>query len=171
MNLMTMRFKSFTWKINPTSLNVECVRNLKETALPFVGSQAVDLGVKKRRVTGQGYFTGADCIDQWRRLEELFAQGGAGCLELPGLEPFWAVLDSLKLLGEAGGGQVKYGFAFTESQAGERYRGQGVHRAAAGESLWDYAGRFGWDMEETRRANPHIRDIAYLEQGEEVYAP
>ena len=171
MNLMTMRFKSFTWRINPTALNVEYAKNLKETALPFSGTQAVDLGAKKRRVTGQGYFTGGDCMAQFRRLEDLFAAGGAGNLELPGLEPFWAVMDSLKLLGEEGGGLVKYGFSFIEAWAGERYQGQGVHKAAAGESLWDYAGRFGWDMEELRRANPHIRDIAWLEQGEEVYAP
>jgi len=110
-------------------------------------------------------------MGQWQRLEELFRQGGAGCLVLPGIEPFWAVLSGLKLIGEEGGGTVKYSFAFTESWGGERYRGQGVHPAAAGESLWDYAARYGWDMELLREANPHIRDIAFLEQGEEVFAP
>lgn len=171
MNLMTMRFKSFTWQINPTALNVERARNLKETVLPFAATRTVDLGEKKRRVTGQGYFTGEDCMEQFRQLEALFAIGGPGNLELPGLEPFWAVMDSLKLLGEEGGKLAKYSFSFTEAWSGEVYRGQGVHKAAAGESLWDYAGRFGWDIEELRRANPHIRDIACLEQGEEVYAP
>lgn len=170
MNLMTMSFKGFTWQVNPTSLNVDCARNLKETPLPFAGTWAADLGPKKRRVSGQGYFIGADSMNQWRKLEEIFAQGGPGSLILPGAEPFPAVMDSLCLLGEEGGGLVKYSFGFTEYRAGES-RDRAVRKAAAGESLWDYAGRFGWDMEELRRANPHIRDIACLEAGEEVYAP
>lgn len=168
---MTMSFKGLSWQVNPTALNVDYAQNIRETLLPFADSRLTDLGTKKRQVTGQGYFVGQDCMRQWGRLEELFRQGGPGNLQLPGLEPFRAVLCGLKLLGEAGENLVKYSFAFTEVWAGERYRGQGVHRAAAGESLWDYAGRFGWDMERLREANPHIRDIADLEQGEEVYAP
>lgn len=171
MNLMTMSFKGLCWRVNPTELDVEYARNIRETMLPRVGSVLSDLGVKKRRVTGKGCFVGKDCMAQWLRLEELFRQGGPGSLQLPGLEPFKAVLSGLKLLGEAGGGMVKYSFTFTETWSGEGWRGQGVHRAAAGESLWDYAGRYRWDIEDLRRANPHIRDIASLELGEEVYEP
>ena len=147
-----MRFKGFTWPVNPTALRVECQRNLKETMLPFAGSSPVDLGEKKRRVTGEGWFAGKDCDSQWQRLEALFQDG-------------------VKLLGREGPALLKYGFSFTEHHGGLRWRGQGVHHAAAGESLWDYAGRYGWDVEELRRANLHIRDIACLEQGEEVFAP
>ena len=171
MNLMTMRFKNFTWPVNPIQLDLECSRSVKETALPFAGAQAVDLGPKKRRVSGQSRFTGPDCMEQWKRLEAVFAQGGPGSLQLPGLEPFLAVMDSLKLLGREGAGQVRYHFSFTEYQRGPAYGGQGVHQAAAGESLWDYCGQYHWDFEALRRANPHIRDIAWLEAGEEVYSP
>lgn len=171
MNLMTMSFKGLCWKVNPMELDVEYARNIRETMLPKAGSVLSDLGEKKRRVTGKGCFVGKDCMAQWRRLEELFRQGGPGSLQLPGMEPFKAALSGLKLLGEAGGGMVKYSFTFTETSAGEGWRGQGAHRAAAGESLWDYAGRYGWDIEELRRANPHIRDIACMELGEEVYGP
>ncbi len=171
MNLMTMRFKAFTWKVNPTELRLECQRNVKERLLPYVGGSALDLGPKKRKASGEGYFAGADCMAQWRKLESIFNEGGPGSLQLPGQEPFLAVMDSLKLLGEEGENLVKYAFSFTEHSAGEPYHGQGVHRAAPGESLWDYAWRYGWDVEELRRANPHIRDIAWLQEGEEVYAP
>lgn len=169
MKRMTMSYKGIVWQVNPTALHVECQRNLKETVLPFAGSGITDLGVKKRRVSGTGYFIGPGCMERWRELEAAFRQGGAGSLILPGLEPFWAVLDGLKLLGEEGGDLIKYSFTFTEAPSGERRRQ--VFSAAAGESLWDYAGRYGWDMEELRAANPHIRDIAQLELGEEVYAP
>ena len=43
--------------------------------------------------------------------------------------------------------------------------------AQAGESLWDYARRYEKTMEEMIAANPHIRDIAVLEVGEEVRVP
>ncbi|MCI9191921.1 LysM peptidoglycan-binding domain-containing protein [Acutalibacter muris] len=171
MNLMAMSFKGRCWRVNPTALKVEYAENIRETLLPFVGSRLTDLGQKKRRASGEGYFVGGDCMEQWRRLEGLFMEGGPGSLLLPGMEPMRAVLSELRLLGEEGAGLVKYSFVFTETWAGESYRGQGVHRAAQGESLWDYAGRYGWDMEELRAANTHIRDIACLEQGEEVYAP
>ena len=72
MRLMTMRFKGYTWQVNPTSLQVACARSVKETPLPFAGGLTVDLGLKKRRVSGEGYFVGADCMDQWRRLEEVY---------------------------------------------------------------------------------------------------
>lgn len=168
---MTMRFKGYTWQVNPTSLQVACARSVKETPLPFAGGLTVDLGLKKRRVSGEGYFVGADCMDQWRRLEEVFAQGGPGSLQLPGQEPFFAVMDSLGLLGQEGPELVRYNFSFAEHRAGERWQGQGRHLALAGESLWDYAGRYGWDMEALRKANLHIRDIAELSQGEEVFSP
>ena len=142
---MTMRFKGYTWQVNPTSLQVACARSVKETPLPFAGGLTVDLGLKKRRVSGEGYFVGADCMDQWRRREEV--------------------------LGQEGPELVRYSFSFAEHRAGERWQGQGRHLALAGESLWDYAGRYGWDMEALRKANLHIRDIAELSQGEEVFSP
>lgn len=171
MNLMEMRFRGFTWVHNPTALTVALERNVRETALPYRGSRLEDLGAAKRKITGEGYFTGEGCMDQWRGLQEEFCRGGPGSLQLPGLEPFLAVMDSLRLLGAPGAGLIHYGFAFTEYRAGEDYRGGGVHRAAAGESLWDYAWRYGRTMEEMVGANPHIRDVALLEEGEEVQVP
>ena len=94
-----------------------------------------------------------------------------GSLQLPGQEPFLAVMDSLKLLGAPGEELIHYSFGFTEHRAGEDGRGRGVHAAQAGESLWDYARRYERTMEEMIAANPHIRDIAVLEVGEEVRVP
>ncbi len=171
MNLMTMGFGGFTWQVNPTALKLELGRNLRETALPFAGSRLEDLGQKKRRVRGEGYFTGADCLERWQALSAAFAQGGAGYLQLPGQAPFLAVMEELKLLGEPGEDVVHYSFVFTEEKGGEGYQGGRVHKAAAGESLWDYAWRYRVPIEELHGANLHIRDIACLEQGEEVRIP
>ena len=171
MNLMGMRFKEFTWKNNPTELAVELGRRVKETALPYAESRTEDLGQAKRRVKGEGYFSGMDCMEQWENLRKVFAQGGPGSLQLPGQEPFLAVMDGLRLLGAPGKDLIRYGFSFTEYQAGAAYCGAGTHRAAQGESLWDYAWRYGREIEELVRANPQIRDIGLLNEGEEVKVP
>lgn len=171
MNLMGMSFKDFTWRNNPTSLTVSAARNLRETVLPFAGTRTEDLGQRKRQVAGEGYFTGEDCWEQWNALKRVYSLGGPGSLRLPGQEPFLAVMDSLKLIGSAGKNLIKYAFSFTEYRAGEEYDGSGIHRAAAGESLWDYAWRYGRAVEELTAANPDIRDIARLEEGEEVRIP
>lgn len=171
MNLMGMRFKDFTWEDNPTALTVSDERNLKEVVLPYAGTRTEDLGRQKRRVTGEGYFAGESCWERWNALREVYSRGGPGSLQLPGQEPFLAVMDGLKLIGAAGKDLVKYAFSFTEHQSGEEYGGAGVHRAKAGESLWDYAWRWGRTVEELRAANPDIRDIGALKEGEEVRVP
>ncbi len=171
MHLMTMGFKGITWGVNPTALRLEWARSLRETVLPFAGSRLEDLGRKKRRVLGEGYFTGDDCMARWQALGAAFAEGGPGYLQLPGQAPFLAVLEELKLLGEPGEGAVHYSFVFVEAK-GHQDGGSGqVYRAGAGESLWDYAWRWQRPVEEVRWANPHIRDIACLEQGERVVRP
>ena len=171
MNLMGMSFKDFIWRNNPTSLTVSDERTVKETLLPYAGTETEDLGRQKRRVQGEGYFVGEDCWEQWNALHTLYLQGGPGGLRLPGQPPFQALMDGLKLIGAAGKNLLRYSFSFVEAEAGQDYRGQGVHRAEEGESLWDYARRWGRDMEELRLANPHLQDIGYLLSGEEVIVP
>ena len=162
MNLMVMSFHDFIWRNNPTSLTVSSERTVKETLLPYAGTETEDLGRQKRRVQGEGYFVGEDCWEQWNALHALYLQGGVGSLRLPGQHPFLAVLDSLKLIGVAGKDLIRYSFSFVESQGAADYRGKGVYRAEQGESLWDHAWRWKRDIEELRRANPHLRDIGCL---------
>ena len=171
MNLMEMRFKGFTWRNNPTELSVELGRSVKETALPYGGSRTEDLGETKRRVKGGGYFTGADCMEQWEALRAVFSQGGPGSLQLPGQEPFLAVMDGLRLVGTTGKDLIHYEFSFLESRSGAPYGGAGKHRAVQGESLWDFAWRYGRQVEELVEANPQIGDIGKLKEGEEVTVP
>ncbi len=170
-NLMGMSFQDFIWENNPTSLTVSAAKAVRETLLPFSGSRTEDLGQQKRKVTGEGYFTGPGCWDTWNALWKVYLRGGSGSLRLPGQAPFLAVMDSLKLMGAAGKDLVKYSFSFLETEAGRAYDGTGAFRASQGESLWDYAWRFGRSIEAMAAANPAIRDIACLREGEEVRVP
>ncbi len=170
MNLMGMRFRDFTWPHNPTALTLALERNVKETALPYRGTRLEDLGEAKRRITGEGYFTGEGCGEQWRQLQAVFRRGGPGSLQLPGQGPFGGD-GQPEAAGRPGGGAHPLQLWVYRAPGREDGRGRGVHTAQAGESLWDYARRYERTMEEMIAANPHIRDIAVLEDGEEVRVP
>ena len=171
MRLMTMRFKGFTWKDNPVSLRVENLRQVQETKIPYGDSQAEELGRQRRKVTGEGYFTGEGCMEDWNGLQAAFAQKGPGILQLPGVTPFWALMDSLELVGSQGQDLVRYTFSFTEWGAQPEFSGSGRYRAKAGQSLWDYANQWGIPVEELVARNPQIQDIGQLKEGEEVLVP
>lgn len=170
-NLMAMSYKTFFFRDNPVSLSVEEEKNVKEILLPFCEAGAEELGSKKRRVRGEGYLTGTDCWQQWNALQEVYREAGPGSLRLPGQLPFLAVMEKLQLIGAAGENLLKYAFSFVEWESGKAYSGRGIHRAEEGESLWDYAYRFGRTVEELVEANPQIRDIACLACGEKVVVP
>ena len=171
MRLMGMRFRDFTWQNNPVSLRVTSARNVLETKVPYGESQAEELGQKRRKVTGEGYFSGEGCMDSWNGLQQAFAQPGPGILQLPGVAPFWALMDSLELIGAQGKDLVRYSFSFTEWDAQGQFLGSGTYFARAGESLWDYANRWGVPIETLVAANPHIRDIGQLEEGAKEVIP
>lgn len=169
--MMGMRFREFTWQNNPVSLRVSNARNVEEISVPYGESRAEELGSRRRKVTGEGYFSGEDCMEQWDKLQAAFAQKGPGMLQLPGVSPFLALMDSLELIGAQGKDLVRYSFSFTEWEGKPVYSGSGRHRAHQGENLWDYANRWGVSIEELVAVNPHIRDICVLQEGEEVLVP
>ena len=169
--LMAMSYKTFFFRDNPVSLSVEEEKSVKEVLLPFSGTDAENLGPKKRRVRGEGYFTGPDCWQQWNQLQRVYREPDPGSLRLPGQLPFLAVMSELKLIGVAGENLIKYSFSFVEWDSSADYTGRGEHLAKEGESLWDYAHRFGRTMEELVAANTQIRDVGCLRHGEVVIVP
>lgn len=171
MRLMGMRFRDFTWQDNPVSLQVESAKNVAEVRVPYGESRAEELGQQRRKVTGEGYFSGADCMERWAALQRAYAQEGPGRLQLPGLTPFWALMDRLELTGAQGKDLVRYSFSFTEWEGQPAFSGRGTYRAQEGESLWDYANRWGLSIEALVESNPHIPNINELEAGEKVVVP
>ena len=79
MRLMGMRFRDFTWRDNPVSLQVESAKNVAEVRVPYGESRAEELGQQRRKVTGEGYFSGADCMERWAALQPMRKRGRAGC--------------------------------------------------------------------------------------------
>lgn len=59
----------------------------------------------------------------------------------------------------------------TEWEGQPAFSGSGTYRAQEGESLWDYANRWGLSIEALVESNPHIPNINELEAGEKVVVP
>ncbi len=167
MSLMTMQFKSFIWPDNPAQVEVKEERRIQTRLIPFSQENSENLGMLCRRVSGKGHFTGDSGLQNFRSLEAVFHEGSAGSLQLPGLLPFRAVMESLTLIGNAGSRAIEYTFSFVE-QKEETAEKTKQRLAAAGESLWEYAQRFDVNVDKLIALNLHIRDIAELKQGEKV---
>jgi Predicted glycosyl hydrolase len=173
--LKPMSYKSYVWPMNPETLRVEYARNLREVRLPFSGSILQDLGSGARVVTGSGRFTGSGCLEEFARLEALFAQDGSGALQLPGAQSFSAAFASLKMTGEARPDSVAYEFVFLEDGGSDAVTGGsvsgGVYVCAGGETLWAVANRYGTTVDRLRALNPMIQWPNALQAGLKVVLP
>ena len=170
MRLMTMRFKGFTWKDNPVSLRVENLRQVQETKIPYGTAKQRNWAGSGGKSPGRVFHRGG-LYGGLERPASCLCQKGPGILQLPGVTPFWALMDSLELVGAQGKDLVRYTFSFTEWGAQPEFSGSGRYRAKAGQSLWDYANQWGIPVEELVAANPQIQDIGQLKEGEEVLVP
>lgn len=164
--LAKMKYKSFVWPINPEKLEVETKRSMKSFKFPFGGFAVQDLGVKSRVIKGTGEFTGPDAYDSFRRLAELFSEGGTGWLEHPVWPPVKAYFSGLKLTEEPEEEYVRYSFEFTE--CADSYSLSGFTATApetgtvkytsakSGDTLSAIATRFGMTVQALCALNPQL---------------
>ncbi len=169
MNLMKMRFGGFEFPVNPSELRVELAGLLRETVTPLGETQVQQIGSYKRRVSGKGYFSGAEAMALYLQLESRF--GESATLFLPGRKPFSAILNQLSLIGVQAENLVGYSFTFVET--GDKPAGLSgqTFLAKAGESLWDYAYFAGVKIDALVKANPQLGCITSLQAGEQVHIP
>lgn len=167
MNLITMKFGEFIFPNNPSELIVKNVNNIKETVIPFSGSRTSNLGRLKRKVSGKGYLVGENSFNEFQSLQAEFEKGKAD-LQLPGQDPFVAVMNSLDLTNIDSDNTIEYSFTFTEVLCQEKSRAMKALIAKGGESLWDYAYMHNILIDELVRLNPQIKDIDNLTKGERV---
>lgn len=171
MNLMTMKYKDFTWPVNPVKLEVKQQKNVKEMIIPFSVAYSKSIGMSNKKVSGKGYFTGEKAWENYLELKEVFEKEGVGSLHLPGYNPFNAIMENLVFVGEPGANLIEYSFSFIECKDGFNKGIKADVFAKEGDSLWDYAYNYKIEMDELVAANPHIRDIASLKEGERVVFP
>lgn len=195
MLLTPMRYKNYTWPHNPEIYAVERRRRLAVHPVPFGTCVIQDLGGDYQVLQGEGVFAGPDAYEQFRRLAEVFQEGGAGLLVHPVWRTERAWFASLTVEEEPLPDYVRYRFEFWEDWNGysggltpvqdssqeEEEIGTGSAGAETGETrtytvckgdtLWGIAGRYGVELTALITANPQIKNPNLIYPGDEVRIP
>lgn len=167
METVFISFGGYVFSMNPSELEIQYERITSERVLPFYGTSVADLGKRRKKVMGKGYFAGESSYESFRGLEEAFASGKPQILSIPGKEPFEAVLTALKFIGVAADSVIGYGFTFTEADGFELNMGSaGAAEAEEGQSLWDFACEI--PIEALVQRNRNLRFINYLDKGQKI---
>lgn len=190
-----MRYKNYTWPHNPEIYAVERRRRLAVHPVPFGTCVIQDLGGDYQVLQGEGVFVGPDAYEQFRRLAEVFQQGGAGLLVHPVWRTERAWFASLTVEEEPLPDYVRYRFEFWEDWNGysggltpvqdssqeEGESGTGsvgaetgetrTYTVCKGDTLWEIAGRYGVELTALITANPQIKNPNLIYPGDEVRIP
>ena len=167
-----MKYKDYVWPTNPRRLQVSYRRNISQLGLVSGGSVVQELGALCRVAEGEGEFSGESCLEQWAQLLQVFQEGGAGVLALPGHSPFYAHFRSLERLQEAFPGLIRYSFSFWEDGARPPSLGNlpsaSEHTAAPGETLGSIAGLYQTSVDHLMACNRDISRPDRLSPGKRV---
>ncbi len=151
-----MSYKNFIFPVNPYVIHISHQRNITEHKIPFEQNMISDMGKNARIITGEGEFFGTDCISDFHRLENVFHSDGGGMLYIPSQKPVYAVFDKLELVAQDTENVVKYTFRFTESFDKNKNSVWETCISDGVKCLWDYAYKYGIDIETLVKANPDI---------------
>ena len=67
-------------------------------------------------VEGEGELFGSDALEQFLLLKKMTEQQGSGILSGAGIEPMYAVFDSLQMVGKGGDNTISYTFRFVQER-------------------------------------------------------
>ncbi len=168
MKLVPMRFKGVEWQHNPAQISFECVKQINELNSPFGKAYIQNSGRKNMRIIGSGQLFGKDCLEQFNNLLLLFRQGGAGVLAIDGIAPFFAVFESVKIIGRPKPDILEYSFAFRETMELKAIDIPLYHKAANGETLWDISYKYGIPADRLIQLNPDVKRPDELVTGSRV---
>lgn len=164
-----LRYKEYTFPVNPRRLEVINERRAARVPLPFAGELITDMGAKARLVAVEGEFFGANALQQYLKLEQVYGEGGAGQLYLPGQVPFAAHFILFKAFGLPGREGYAYSARFVEdtlqSGSGEAER-QLTYIVRENETLFAIAARFHTTAEQLLAYNPGVLSPNRLAAGQ-----
>lgn len=170
--LSAMKYKGFTWPNNPRVFEAVNSRRIVTHKLPFSGFITQDMGKDCRVFSGEGEFTGEDAYLNFRRLSELFSQGGDGVLTHPVWQAVTAYFTKLTLREEPRENYVRYSFEFTEcpDQTAAEAVNYGpseprYYSVQSGDVLGAIASGEAKTVEELLSLNPQLRNPNILTAG------
>lgn len=170
MKNVPMRFCGYPFHHNPAALKIEYIGNIRELTSPCCEPQSDHLGKKLRKITGEGELYGADCIQQFERLQSLFDSEQAGLLSLPKMPSVYAYLKELQMIAQTKENVLGYRFVFIEARptAKDKEKPDCYETIVDNESLWDISYRYDTPIETLVSLNPGIKYIDTLSKGERV---
>ena len=192
MRLTPMRFKDYPWPHNPEVCAVERRRRLAVHPVPFGNCVIQDLGSTYRVLRGEGEFVGQGAYEEFRRLSDVFQEGGAGILVHPVWKTERALFAALTVEEEPLPDYVRYSFEFWEDWDGytaalteveveitevetaetlSEKRESAVYTVRNGDTLWGIAKRYGVALTAVIAANPQIKNPNLIYPGDEVVIP
>ena len=187
MTLSPMRYKDYIWDYNPKVYGVTYRRHIAALKIPRGGCVMQDLGKSYRILRGEGEFTGEKAYDNFKKLAQVFEEGGSGTLVHPVWQLTKAFFVSLTLKQEPRENYVAYTFEFWEDvssgsvfekvssgadesaqtdsnvQTGERY-----YTVVKGDTLWGIARDNGMTLSELIAKNPQIKNPNLIYPGDKI---
>ena len=115
-----MKFKGFSFDVNPASVEVYHKRNISEKALLSGRSRVRDEAVCPTEIHGKGCFYGENAYESLSALETLHSKGGEGWLYLPQGSVYKVYFKELSFCFNADKNRYDYSFVFIECMNGKK---------------------------------------------------
>lgn len=191
MPLAPLKYKDYTWPVNPQSYSIRFEKNTAVHHYPYTNINEVeDVGMKPRQVSGTGEFIGEGAYEEFGKLASVFYKQGHG----PLIHPIWqiqqAVFQRLEVDEEPTPNYVRYTFAFVEhtpetqivevkkeiilSYSHEEGKitvsknDTEEHVVKKGECLSLIAKRYGTTWQEIVKKNPSIKNPNLIYPGQKI---
>ena len=111
-----LKFKTFTWPVNPETYREEFTREPVYTKTN-AGAEFSGMGPAKREITGSGAFFGPNAVSQYNALAALFSDAQMGTLTHPVLGNRTVYFTALTMTQSPKADYVAYSFEFQEADA------------------------------------------------------
>ena len=159
-----MRYKDFTFRVNPLSIEITDSDLQSKYTLPFKGETVVSKGAGCKVAKGKGELKGKDCLEQYAELKALQLRGGEGVLSLPSVMPFKAFFTKLAASADVTPDRICYSFEFIQASSDKAADLPEFHIVKEGETLYDIAFDYGVRIESLVELNPQIKRPDELEK-------
>ncbi len=164
-----MRFNGYTWHHNPKELQVKCGKTVVKLGVPYFREIVSSFSQKLITISGTGELYGEDCLEQYKRIKELYEKGEKGILCLPQLMPMYVCFDSLVMHANTTPSVVTYSFSFTQvDKRADEYVREETVTVLKSQTLWDISYESGVSIEKLRELNPQIMFINDLKESEVI---
>lgn len=193
MLLSSLKYKNYTWPVNPESYSITYERNTAIHHYPYTHLNEIeDLGMRPREVSGTGEFIGPGAYKEFQKLATVYYYFGPG----PLIHPVWqiqqAIFTRLEVTQEPTPDYVRYSFSFVEhtpehlvrivgeSQRKSNATGTGnktniqsinkpkQYTVKKGDNMWNIAKRYGISLKTLINKNPQIKNPNKIYPGQKI---